>query len=54
MKAIAILAAVFLIAATLLSVLPVHGEGAIYDSVIRLHVLAESDSEEDQADKLAV
>ena len=54
MKTIAILAAVFLIAATLLSVLPVHGEGAIYDSVIRLHVLAESDSEEDQADKLAV
>ena len=54
MKTIAVLAAVFLIAATLLSVLPVHGEGAIYDSVIRLHVLAESDSEGDQADKLAV
>lgn len=34
--------------------LPVHGETAIYDSVIRLHVLANSDSEEDQARKLLV
>ena len=33
---------------------PVHGEGEIYDSVVRLHVLANSDSEEDQAVKLAV
>ena len=30
------------------------GEGQIYDSVIRLHVLAQSDSEEDQRIKLAV
>ncbi len=48
----------FLLAAFLLvsviSVLPIHGEGAIYDSVIRLHVLANSDSDEDQRLKLAV
>lgn len=34
--------------------LPVHGEEAVYDSVIRLHVLANSDSAEDQALKLCV
>lgn len=33
---------------------PVHGEAEIYDSVVRLHVLANSDSEEDQALKLEV
>ena len=47
-----------LLAAMLLSValfiLPVHGEAGIYDNVIRLHVLANSDSEEDQALKLKV
>lgn len=54
MKLLATLAAATLIVATVLSVLPVHGEDAIYDSVIRLHVLAESDGREDQEDKLAV
>ena len=48
----------FLMAATLLvaafTVLPVHGEVGIYDNVIRLHVLAASDSERDQALKLVV
>ena len=34
--------------------LPVHGEEEIYDKVVRLHVLANSDSQEDQAVKLAV
>ena len=34
--------------------LPIHGEGEIYDTVVRLHVLANSDSEEDQALKLKV
>ncbi len=34
--------------------LPVHGESEIYDSVLRLHVLANSDSEQDQALKLKV
>ncbi|MBR2722338.1 MAG: stage II sporulation protein R [Clostridia bacterium] len=33
---------------------PVHGEQEVYDTVIRLHVLANSDSEEDQALKLKV
>ena len=36
------------------SVLPVGGEQEIYDRLIRLHVLANSDSEEDQALKLTV
>ena len=33
---------------------PIHGEEKIYDTVVRLHVLANSDSEEDQALKLKV
>lgn len=33
---------------------PVHGEAEIYDTVVRLHVLANSDSDEDQALKLEV
>ena len=37
-----------------LSFLPVHGEGEVYDTVVRLHVLANSDSAEDQALKLRV
>lgn len=43
-----------LVAAILLSCLPVYGEEKIYDDVIRLHVLAASDSAEDQALKLEV
>ena len=34
--------------------LPIHGESEIYDTVVRLHVLANSDSEEDQELKLKV
>lgn len=34
--------------------LPVHGEEKVYDNTLRLHVLANSDSEEDQALKLKV
>ena len=34
--------------------LPVHAEAEIYDSVIRLHVKANSNSDKDQATKLAV
>ena len=37
-----------------LGLFPVHGEDEIYDTVVRLHVLANSDSEEDQALKLRV
>ena len=43
-----------LVGVVLLSVLPIHGESKIYDSVVRLHVIANSDSEEDQALKLKV
>lgn len=35
-------------------VLPINGETEIYDKVVRLHVLANSDSEEDQELKLKV
>ena len=38
----------------LLAVLPVHSESNIYESVLRLHVIANSDSDEDQALKLLV
>ena len=37
-----------------LGTLPIRGEAKVYDSVVRLHVLANSDSEEDQALKLKV
>ena len=37
-----------------LGLMPVHGEADIYEKVIRLHVVANSDSEEDQALKLKV
>lgn len=38
----------------LVGILPVHGESEIYNRVLRLHVIANSDSEEDQALKLKV
>ena len=38
----------------LLGFLHIHSEAAIYDNVLRLHVLANSDSSEDQALKLEV
>lgn len=38
----------------LLGFLPIHSEAAIYDNVLRLHVLANSDSNEDQTLKLEV
>ena len=39
---------------TTLAVLPVHGESEIYSNVLRLHVIANSDSENDQNLKLLV
>ena len=45
---------VLLIVMMALSFLPVHGEREIYNTVVRLHVLANSDTEEDQALKLKV
>ena len=38
----------------ILAVLPIHSESNIYDNVLRLHVIANSDSGEDQALKLLV
>ena len=38
----------------LLAILPIHSESNIYDNVLRLHVIANSDSDEDQALKLLV
>ena len=43
------LSASVLIATVLLGILPVNGEEAIYENTVRLHVIAKSDSEEDQA-----
>ncbi len=37
-----------------LSMLPIHGESELYSNVLRLHVIANSDSESDQALKLKV
>ena len=45
---------VTLVLLLLLSYLPIHGEAEVYDTVLRLHILANSDSEEDQALKLKV
>ena len=53
-KKILILAIIVMGITVILGALPIHGESEIYDSVIRLHVLANSDSEEDQSLKLAV
>jgi len=54
MKFLITLTASFLCAAAVLSVFPVSGEHRIYDDVLRLHVIAESDREADQALKLKV
>lgn len=54
MKYLAAVCASFLVACTVVSVFPSREECRIYDDVLRLHVLAESDSEEDQALKLKV
>ena len=50
----AIICSAVLLAAAVIMLLPVRGEGNIYNDVVRLHVLANSDSEEDQTLKLAV
>lgn len=46
-------ACVMILCVTLIiSVIPTEAEGAIYEDTVRLHILASSDSEEDQALKL--
>ena len=51
---IILLFCIFTLCAVICDILPIHGEEKIYESVMRLHVLANSDSEEDQALKLKV
>ena len=52
-KMILIMLAALSITGTII-VLPINGEEEIYDKVIRLHILANSDSDEDQRVKLLV
>lgn len=54
MRALRVLTIVTLVCFLALAVMPIHGEAGIYDNVIRLHVVANSDSELDQALKLTV
>ena len=54
MKKVALFCLFILAGVLIIGALPTHGEAEIYDSVVRLHVLAISDSEEDQALKLCV
>ncbi len=53
-KALICFCTLVFIMAVVMPLLPLQGEGQIYDSAIRLHVLANSDSEEDQTLKLKV
>ena len=53
-KKLLICTIVVLSCAMLAGFLPIHGESEVYDTVVRLHVVANSDSEEDQALKLKV
>ena len=46
--------AVFCVAILLTFLLPTHGEAEVYHSVIRLHVIANSDNDDDQRLKLKV
>ena len=54
MKLLVSLCISVLIATVIMNCLPIHGEEAIYENTVRLHVIAASDSEEDQALKLKV
>lgn len=45
---------VILASAVIIAVIPTDAEGAIYEDTLRLHILANSDSEEDQALKLSL
>lgn len=53
-KLTAIFSTAVLLLTAILPALPVHGEGEIYRKTVRLHVIASSDGEEDQAVKLLV
>ena len=45
---------VVLLATVMMAAIPTEAEGKIYEDTVRLHILAHSDSEEDQALKLKV
>ena len=51
---IIVLSCVLVLCLAICNILPIHGEEKIYESVVRLHVLANSDSDEDQELKLRV
>ena len=54
MKGLVIFTSLVLLTAILSGAAPVNGEVGLYDKIIRLHVIANSDSEQDQALKLKV
>ncbi len=54
MKILTALCASILVAYVIISVVPINGEEIIYSDMIRLHVLADSDDEEEQELKLQV
>ncbi len=54
MKFFLSISAAVIICAVIMTLLPTSDDGMIYDNMIRLHVIAASDSEEDQSLKLKV
>ena len=54
MKGLTIFTSLVLIVCALCSFLPIGGEAEIYENTVRLHVLANSDTEHDQSVKLYV
>ena len=52
MKKLLTVCVMILCVTLIISVIPTEAEGAIYEDTVRLHILANSDSEEDQALKL--
>lgn len=54
MKRMTVATVCILVLFLFLGLLPTHSESELYDKVLRLHVLANSDSDEDQALKLEV
>lgn len=54
MKGLPLFALVMLIATLLIAALPTEAEAKIYEDTVRLHILAESDSDSDQALKICL
>lgn len=51
-RSCAMLCAIILLAGLIIAVIPTEAEASIYNDTVRLHILANSDSEEDQSIKL--